>query len=202
MKKTVFCFLVLCLFLLGTSASAFASNRPRLSVRDFEDRSGDNAPAAAITDMMTTELYNARIFTLLERQRFDYIRGEIELGLEGWLEPSTAPEFGRVIGAQYSMTGAITRFFYNATGAVIPIPGVGGAGFLTNTAYVIIDLRIINNTTGEIVYAAAETGAANQTMGGAVTRFGAFGSGRIGGLLAAATRNAVIRHVEALRTRF
>jgi len=200
MKKTIIYLLVLSLFLLGSSA--FAANyfdKPRLSVRAFDDNSGGEAPAAAITEMMTTELHNAGLFTLVEREKFSYVRDEIELGLEGWLAPETAPEVGRIIGAQYSMTGAITQYFYNATGAIIPVPGIGGAGLLTNTGYVTIDLRVINNETGEVVYATAEQGAANQTLGGIATRYGGFGTGRIGGVLAAATRKAVVKHVDAIR---
>ena len=66
------------------------------------------------------------------------------------------PELGRIKGAQYSMTGAVTEYYYKAAGGAIPIPGVGGIGGASNTAYVTLDIRIINNETGEVAYAAAE----------------------------------------------
>ena len=62
-----------------------------------------------------------------------------------------------------------------------------------------LDIRIINNETGEVAYAAAERGASNQTLGGLVTKYGGFGAGKINGILAAATRKAVIKHVESMR---
>jgi len=202
MKKTIIIAFVLCLLLLG--ASVFANpGAPSLSVRAFDNKAGGNAnvPASAITEMMTTELYNAGLFNLLEREKLNYIADEIRLGQSGLVDESTAPELGKIKGAQYTMTGAITQYYYNATGGVVPVPG-GGAGLLSNTAYVTLDIRIIDNATSEVVYAAAEQGASNQTIGGVVTRYGVFGSGKVGGILAAATRNAVMKHVKSMQEIF
>ena len=93
------------------------------------------------------------------------------------------------------MTGAVTEYHYKAAGGAVPIPGVGGVGGASNTAYVTLDIRIINNETGEVAYAAAERGASNQTLGGLITRYGGFGAGKINGILATTTRKAVIKHV-------
>jgi curli biogenesis system outer membrane secretion channel CsgG len=199
MKKAVIFSLVFCLF-LGSAAFAYFE-KPRLSVRAFDNKAGGKVPAAAITEMMTTELYNSGLFNLIEREKLDYVTDEIMLGQSGLVDPSTAPEFGKIKGAQYSMTGAITQYFYNTSGGVVPVPG-GGAGMLSNTAYVTLDIRIIDNTTSEVVYAAVEQGASNQTIGGTATRYGAFGSGKTGGILAAATRKAVIKHVKSMEEAF
>ena len=87
-----------------------------------------------------------------------------------------------------------------AAGGAVPIPGVGGVGGASNTAYVTLDIRLIDNQTSEVVYAAAERGASNQTLGGLVTKYGGFGAGKINGILDAATRKAVVKHVEAMRS--
>ena len=199
MRKIAICSLILCLFLLGSSA--FAADRPSLAVRVFDNKTDGNPPAAAITDMMTTELFNAGIFSLVERERLEYVADEIRLGQSGLMDMSTAPEVGRIRGAQYSMTGAITLYYYNASAGTIFLPGVA-AGLVSNTGYVTLDLRIIDNATSEVVYAAAEQGASNQTIGGIATGFAAFGQGRIGGVLAGATRNAVMRHVDRMKAVF
>ena len=124
---------------------------------------------------------------------------EIRLSQSGLMDESTAPELGKIKGARYSMTGAVTEYHYKASGGAVPIPGIGGAGGVSNTAYVTLDIRLIDNQTGEVVYAAAEQGASNQTIGGLVTKYGGFGAGKINGILAAATRKAVAKHVEGLR---
>ena len=191
---------LLCVTLLaGLAFAAPSSDRPRLSVRQFDNKTGQQIPAAAITEMMTTELFNAGLFNLLEREKLHYVAEEIKLGQSGLVDESTAPELGKIKGAQYSMTGAVTLYFYNSSGGVVYLPGVVG-GLLSQTAYVTLDIRIIANTTSEVVYAAAEQGAANQTAGGIILPIAAFGAGKSGGLLATATRNSVIRHVESMRT--
>lgn len=194
-KKIALC---LTIFLLCAAA---AEAKPRLAVRTFENKAGrgTEAPASAITEMMTTELFNAGIFSLMEREKLDYVADEIRLGQSGLMDPATAPEMGKIKGAQYSMTGAITLYYYNASGGVVPIPGLGGAGAASNTGYVTLDIRVIDNSTGEVIYAAAEQGASNQTMGGLVTKYGGFASGKFGGILAAATRKSVMKHVESMK---
>ena len=189
---------ILTAILLGALAAG-AEARPTLAVREFENKAGGDVPASAVTEMMTTELYEAGLFTLLEREKLKYVGEEIRLSQSGLMDESTAPELGKIKGAQYSMTGAVTEYHYKAAGGAIPIPGVGGIGGASNTAYVTLDIRIINNETGEVAYAAAERGASNQTLGGLITKYGGFGAGKINGILAAATRKAVMKHVEAMR---
>ncbi|MDR3230931.1 MAG: CsgG/HfaB family protein [Synergistaceae bacterium] len=198
--KTINRKFALCLMIFLLCAAA-AEAKPRLAVRTFDNKAqrGADAPASAITEMMTTELFNSGLFSLMEREKLDYVADEIRLGQSGLMDPDTAPEVGKVKGAQYSMTGAITLYFYNASAGVVPIPGLGGVGAASNTAYVTLDIRVIDNSTGEIVYAAAEQGASNQTMGGLVTKYGGFASGKFGGLLAAATRKSVMKHVESMK---
>ena len=188
---------ILTAILLGALAAG-AEARPTLAVREFENKAGGDIPASAITEMMTTELYEAGLFTLLEREKLKYVGEEIRLSQSGLMDESTAPELGKIKGAQYSMTGAVTEYHYKAAGGAIPIPGVGGIGGASNTAYVTLDIRIINNETGEVAYAAAERGASNQTLGGLITKYGGFGAGKINGILAAATRKAVMKHVESM----
>ena len=179
-----------------------AGASPTLAVRTFDNKTGEDsaqAPAEAITDMMTTELYNSGLFSLTERERLDYVAAEIRLGQSGLVDSSTAPEVGKIRGAQYTMTGAVTQYRYNAGGGVIPIPGLGGGGGLgSKTALVVLDIRVIDNTTGAVVYAASESGRAKRELGGLVTKYGGFVSGSYGGILAAAAREAVMKHVTSM----
>ena len=85
---------------------------------------------------MTTELYEAGLFTLVEREKLHYVGEEIRLSQSGLMDESTAPELGKIKGVQYSMTGAVTEYHYKAAGGAVPIPGIGGVGGASNTAYV------------------------------------------------------------------
>jgi curli biogenesis system outer membrane secretion channel CsgG len=195
----VFSLFVLLFFVLFADA---AGASPSLAVRAFDNKTGDDsvqAPAQAITDMMTTELYDSGLFSLMERERLDYVAAEISLGQSGLVDSATAPEVGKIRGAQYTMTGAVTQYRYNAGGGVIPIPGIGGGGLASKTAIVVLDIRVIDNTTGAVVYAASESGRAKREVGGLVTKYGGFVSASYGGILATAAREAVMKHVESLR---
>ena len=200
--KQTWIFLLAVLFFLPGPYVAWA--RPRLSVRAFEDRTvekDDPAPAGAIMDMMVTELDKAKIFDLIEREKLDYIAQELRLAQEGLLDPETAPQIGKLKGVQYTMTGAITLFYYNEKGTMIPIIHQGNA----KTAYVMLELRIIDNTTGQIVYSAEQLGTAKRELKGWGLAYGGFYIGSqnktYGGILASATREAVIKHVAAIKAR-
>ena len=112
MKKNL---LILAIVLTATMTSAsFAA--PRLAVRAFEDRTQEqDAPASAIMDMMVTELDKSGVFDLVEREKFDYIAEELELSQSGLVDPSMVLEVGKIHSAQYTMTGAITVYFYNGS---------------------------------------------------------------------------------------
>ena len=176
--------------------------KPRLTVRAFENKTTERSvPASAITEMMTTELSKAGIFSLMERERLDYIADEIRLGQSGLIDVGTAPEVGRLKGAQYTLTGAVTLYHYNAKGGAVVLPGVGGA-MAAKTAYVGLDVRIIDNETGEIVYAAVQQGRATREAKGIGVAFPGFVGGgatvSYGGILATATRDAVRAHVREM----
>ena len=178
--------------------------KPRLAVREFEDRSEDGkAPADAITDMMITELKKTDEFTVMLRgKRFDdYIGKEITMGQSGLIEAKTAPAVGKLKGLQYTMAGSITLYYYTEKGSGIVLPILGMATE-AKTAYVVIDLMIIDNSTGEIIYANNQYGEAKQVAKGAGASYKGFFVGgysrRAGGLLQEATRDAVIKHVSAI----
>jgi curli biogenesis system outer membrane secretion channel CsgG len=192
---------VFLLLVLFSSIAAAAHAAPTLSVRVFDNKAGDDAeaPAAAITDMMITELSKAKIFNILEREKLDYIAQEQKLAMSGLMDESTAPKVGQLKGARYSMTGAITVYDYNAKGGAIYIPGIIGGAAAGKTAYVTLDIRIIDNETGEIVYASAEEGKAKREASGILSQFGGFGGASYGGILATATRDSVRKHVESLK---
>ena len=111
----------------------------------------------------------------------------------------------RLIKAQSKPAGAVTKYeTTNTGGAAGAILGGYRGGLLsglanTNTAYVTLDVRIVDTTSGAIVYAGRAEGAATDVLGGLVSRYGGFGSGRSGGQLATATHKAVTKVVNNLR---
>ena len=179
-----------------------AEAKPTLAVRTFEnktDKSSLNPPAQAVTDMMTTELYDAGMFTLVERESLDLVAEELRLAESGLMDSSTAPQVGNIKGAKYQMTGAITVYYYRASGGAVVVPWLAGGGAASNTAYVQLDLRVVDSSTAEVVYAAKEMGTAKREASGILTGFGGFANATYGGILATATRDCVTKHVEKMK---
>lgn len=192
--------LIVLMMLTGTAYSL-----PRLSVRKFEDKTQEqDVPASAVMDMMVTELNKAGVFDLMERESFGYIAEEIELSQSGLVDPSMALEVGKIQSAQYTMTGAVTLYFYNekAKGFVLPI--IGSAA-VAKTAYVLLEIRIFDNTTGKIIYSSEQLGSSRQDAKGNLGGYKGFFIGgynrTYGGILASATRDAVMKHVAAIKAR-
>ncbi|MDR1965387.1 MAG: CsgG/HfaB family protein, partial [Synergistaceae bacterium] len=152
-------------------ASARADAKPTLQVRAFDNKVDGNAevPARAVTEMMTTELYDANIFSLVERENLDYLLEEQYMGDSGLMDQSTAPAIGKIKGARYTMTGAITVFYYNVSGGGIYIPNIAGGVAGAKTAYVTLNLRVIDTATSEIVYSASAQGEAKREAKGILT---------------------------------
>ncbi|HEU5219285.1 MAG TPA: CsgG/HfaB family protein [Gemmatimonadales bacterium] len=122
--------------------------------------------ARGLTEALTTVLVKTGRFTVLERAAMQSVQQEQQIGASGAVTKETAAQTGALLGAQVLITGDITGFTYEKS-------GLGGA--LTNivkglsvaaervTAEVIIDLRIIDASTGEVLMSHKGVGKASQT---------------------------------------
>ena len=122
--------------------------------------------ARGLTEALTTVLVKTGRFTVLERAAIQSVQQEQTIGASGAVTKETAAQTGALLGAQVLITGDITGFTYQKS-------GLGGA--LTNivkglsvaaervTAEVIIDLRIIDASTGEVLMSHKGVGKASQT---------------------------------------
>ena len=155
-------------------------------------------------DMMVTELDKAEVFDLMERERLDIAADELKLSQSGLVDPSTALDVGKIQSAQYSMTGAVTLYYYHEKGRGFVLPIIGSAA-IAKTAYVLLEIRIIDNTTGRIVYSSEQLGSSRQDAKGSLGGYKGFFIGgykrTYGGILASATRDAVMKHVSAMKAR-
>ncbi len=207
MKRKFLAVLVVVLVVFSCAAYAkpkpkasFAA-KPRLTIVPFKNKTDTHVPTDAITDMFTTELGNTGIFNLLERERLDDLGAEIRLGQSGLIDQSTAPKVGKLKGSEYMLTGAVTLYHYNVKGGAGGFRVIGGAA-AAKTAYVTLDIRIVDNSTGELVYVGSQQGSSKREIAGAGAGYRGFfvggGNASYGGILAAATRDAVIKHVEEI----
>jgi curli biogenesis system outer membrane secretion channel CsgG len=137
------------------SSMLFAQGKLRVAVVDFENKStwhwwGDRLGEAA-ADVFVTDLLNTGKFTMIEREKIDAILAEQQLGASGAVTSQTAAKIGKLLGVDLILTGSITQFSVDTTKA-----GFRGIGGSITKGKVVLQARLVNTSTGEIVVAAEE----------------------------------------------
>ena len=106
-----------------------------------------------LSGMLTNELAATGAFSMVERSQLESVMREQDLGASGRIARGTEAKIGKLIGAQYLVTGTVTAYEEGTkgTGGGIGYKGlrVGGK---KGEAYVAIDLQVINTTKGTVDY--------------------------------------------------
>lgn len=139
----------------------------------------------AAADLITEQLMSTQRFRVLERRVLDQVKAEQQVSENG-------PQAGKLAGAQFIVTGAITKFgvskqksrFGGAIGGALSsktgglIAGVGSG----KTVYEIgMTLRVVDAETGEVLASVATEGAVEGDKSRSIV-----GAGLAGGILAGA----------------
>jgi curli biogenesis system outer membrane secretion channel CsgG len=160
-------FLVLGIVLMLT-ATTWA--KPRVAVMDFDNKTGYRGwrLGQGASDMLSTEMVKIGKFRMMERERIAAILKEQKLGTSGLVNPSTAAQVGKVIGVEYIITGAVTEYGESRGGG-------GGRGVSVGTRgySAAVDIRLVDTTTGEIVFA----DTASHSLGSVSVRVFGIGGG-------------------------
>jgi curli biogenesis system outer membrane secretion channel CsgG len=154
MRKCVL-LIVMCLVLVG-AVQAFAAEKPRIGVLRFTNHTHaswwGHTSGTELQDMLIAELASTKAFRVLERQELEKVFSEQKLSESGLVEESTRLKPGRIKVAQYLIAATVSAFQEDTTGsdAGVSIMGfhVGGS---KKTAYMSVDLKVIDTETGEIV---------------------------------------------------
>lgn len=122
--------------------------------------------ARGLTEMLTTTLTRTGRFVVLERAQLQAVQQEQDLGASGRVNREFAAAQGGLLGAQALITGDITGFTYHrsSVGGQLNniVPGLTASSERVS-AEVIIDLRLIDAVTGEVLFASKGKGTASAT---------------------------------------
>jgi len=154
MKKLMILLVLAMVFFCGSLS--FAAEKPRLGVLRFTNQTSagwwSGNMGHELQDMLAAELSNMKVFQVLERKEIDAVLGEQDLGASGRIDAKTKAKMGKIKGAQYLVAGSVSAFEENTSGTG---GGIGIMGFSIGgkkeSAYMAIDLKVIDTTTGEIV---------------------------------------------------
>jgi curli biogenesis system outer membrane secretion channel CsgG len=148
-------------------APAYHGPKQTISVLELENKVqgvyGSAALGEGMTEILTTELVSSDRFVVLDRQNLRGIVKEQELAMTGLVNQETGVETGQMAGAQFFIKGAVTEFNPQAGGGGLSV-GYRQAqvGHKSTKAHVGIDVRLVDNATGQIFAAYHATATARQ----------------------------------------
>ena len=150
--KSAFAFLLI--FIAGT---AIAESKPVLAVNDFKNETSAGwwygGAGRDLADMLVNELAGTGKFKMVEREKLSAVLDEQDLADSGRVSKKTGAKIGKLTGAQYIVTGALSAFETDVKGTDggVSFRGISLGG-KKEDAYLAIDLRVIDTTTGEIEF--------------------------------------------------
>jgi curli biogenesis system outer membrane secretion channel CsgG len=132
--------------------------KPVLAVLKFQDETGampfQGGVGRVVTNILGSELAARDVFTVVERRKLNAILEEQNLAASGRLAPGDGAKIGQLTGAQYLVMGTVTAYEPDTETRVSG--GLFRRARVEQTdhgAYLALDLRVVDTTTGEVSYA-------------------------------------------------
>ena len=155
--------------ILPVAMPIHGQERPRVAVIDFDNRTdwwGQQLGKSAASQL-TVALVRSGEFVVLERQQVEAVYDEWARGQSGAVTPESAMEIGRLLGAEYLITGEFTNFNINERGGRLDTGrlglNLGRVGASETRAESAMNARVISVTSWEIVAATQQDG--NEVLG-------------------------------------
>jgi curli biogenesis system outer membrane secretion channel CsgG len=174
--------LMLILALVVPATLVFASDRPSVGVAEFTNETSAGwwygGVGNDLASMLTNELASTEKFRMVERAKLGHVLEEQDLGASGRVNSKTAAKVGKLTGAKYLVMGNVSAYEEHSSGGGggLNFHGIGVGG-KKEDAYVAIDVRVVDTTTGEVEYTRTiEAKSTNYGMGVSVYRGGVGGN--------------------------
>jgi curli biogenesis system outer membrane secretion channel CsgG len=170
--------LLMALAIVGSSigmanSPVLAQAKPTISIPSFKNETNwwwwKSSTATELGDALSNELSATGNFKVVERQKLQEVLSEQELAELGLVKKGTGAKRGELTSAQYVILGRVSAFEEgvskksagNRGGACLFGICVGaGEERSESEAYVAIDLRVVDTTTGEVAYSRTIEGRA------------------------------------------
>lgn len=194
-----------------TNSKANAKEKPRIAVLDFDySNIADTwiwwlqSNAGGVSDILVNKLVEGGNFAVIERSKLSAILEEQNLGASGRIDATTAAKIGKILGVDAVVIGSITSFNLEQNNDGVRVPLFGRVGRGKTSANVTLNVRLVNTTTAEILFAAEGNGSSNHTDGSINIRgYGLDSSSRKEAkLLTVATVDAINQVAEKINTKY
>jgi curli biogenesis system outer membrane secretion channel CsgG len=153
--------------------------KPVIAVAEFKNETTaswwSSSVGKDLAGLLSNELAATNEFRVVERQKMDAIIQEQNLMASGRAKLSNAAQMGKLFGAQYLVMGTVTSYEEQAksNGSGLSFGGISVGG-KSAQAYVAVDIRVVDTTTGEISFVRTIEG--NSKSGGSNLSFSKFGA--------------------------
>jgi curli biogenesis system outer membrane secretion channel CsgG len=138
-------------------AGVYASDKPTVGVSEFNNDTSAGwwygGAGRDLAGMLTNELASTEKFKIVEREKLGHVLDEQDLAASGRVNTKTAAKVGKLTGAKYLVMGTVSAYEEHTQG------GGGGLSFRgisvggkKEDAYIAVDLRVVDTTTGEVEY--------------------------------------------------
>jgi curli biogenesis system outer membrane secretion channel CsgG len=160
------------------ASMAFASDKPSMGVAEFTNDTHASwwysDVGRDLASMLTNELAATEKFKVVERAKLGKVLEEQDLAEAGRVSKKTGAKIGKLTGAQYLVYATVTAFDTNTagTGGGLSFKGISLGG-KKEEAYLAVDLRVVDTTTGEIEFTRTIEGrASSYGISGGLSRGG------------------------------
>ncbi|MDR9404557.1 MAG: CsgG/HfaB family protein [Halothece sp. Uz-M2-17] len=182
-RKSALTLVTLTVSLMGSITPTLAQEeKPTISVPEFKNETSGNiwwwnpGTSRELADALMNELTSTGKFQVVERKELGQVLSEQELAELGLVREDTEAQRGELTGADYIILGKVTSYeegvAEESTGRrgginIGPVNLGGGSRDNEQQSYVAIDLRVVDSTTAEVVYARTIEGQATSESSGA-----------------------------------
>ena len=162
MKKSMFTVALVFAGIVG-SGCAFAAGKPSVGVAEFKNESAAGwwrgGVGWELSGMLSNELSSTGDFRVVERSKLDKVLEEQNLAASGRVRSGTGAKMGQVTGADYLVFGTVTAYEEHtaSTGGGLSFRGISLGG-KKSEAYIRVDVRVVNASTGEVDFSRAIEG--------------------------------------------
>jgi curli biogenesis system outer membrane secretion channel CsgG len=138
------------------ATSVFAA-KPSLGVAEFQNDTSagwwSGGVGRELSGMLANELSGTGKFKVVEREKLDKVLDEQDLADSGRINKKTGAKIGQLTGAQYLVVATLSSFETDVkgTGGGVSFRGISVGG-KKEDAYLAVDLRVIDTTTGEVAF--------------------------------------------------
>ena len=156
------------LFLVLSAFGADPTEKKRVALFDFEFGavhrwwSWDWDIGKGIADMVVTNLVRDGTYSVVERKQLDRILAEPNFQVSDRVNPATAARIGKILGVNAIVIGTITQFGFETkkigAGGFGRRFGLGKIGKKKSKATVVVDARLVDTQTAEILAVASGKG--------------------------------------------